>query len=216
MSRMAISVALILAGCAAKAGGECTLDSDCGPGLICGLDGACASPEVVWEGLHDGGAIVEPEECQPDSKRRVETLVVEPTGGFTRVAVLATNAMQGGLDSGKTVIELWVFGEPPTLCDESCRWVTADEQLKDDCTSFYGLGFPMPLPVGEGTVVVEITEFDTNTGVLKGLVIEQDLLDGVGPDLSPTVDDLIDLDVDTDGDGEMDRASLEIIVGFAE
>ncbi len=217
-----IAVLLLSSGCLSEAGDTCRLDSDCDGSLVCGLDSVCTQPTCAVNGTcpQDADAAVPDVEegcTAPASKRRADEILVLVEGGLKSLAALANPVIEDGIASGDTVVELWVYGDLPPLCDDTCVWTTAEAQLEEDCTPIYGMDFPLPIPLFGGfTALVTDVTYDTKTGKLTGVLNEDDILQQVPEgSLRDTADGLIETDVDTDSDGTPDMVSVVLTIKLA-
>ncbi|MFT5433074.1 MAG: hypothetical protein ACI9OJ_003779 [Myxococcota bacterium] len=152
---------------------------------------------------------------EPTSKHRVRSVVIDDVGGLGPLSTVANSyiAAEIGGDEPSINIELWRDGTFGLNCPGPHAWVTRTEDIGDDCTATYQGRFPITI-IGDAIAVVEDAVFDLTTGKVTGTVDRQALADQLPEDLQPVVDNLVVLDVDTDGDGIMDRASASLTVCF--
>ncbi len=219
-------LALTLMGCGAEAGSSCTLDSDCDAGLICGLDGVCATAETVAHSLKKANseACAKDDQCQsglcrdgrcrpidscpPTRTHTVTSVRLHDEGhGAAGLATLANSTIAEGIEDGSIKLELAVFSEIGTTCDDTCAWVTDTETVDSTCTFPFGTAFPVPVSFLKGPVLVNGFTYDLETGLLEGLLDPKQLASVLADEL---------LDVDTDDDGENDHASAKLTVELAD
>jgi hypothetical protein len=152
---------------------------------------------------------------EPASKHRVRSVVIDNTGGLGPLATVANSYIASEIagDDPSINIELWRDGTLALNCPGPHAWVTRTEDIGEDCTATYQGRFPITI-IGGAVAVVEGALFDLTTGKVTGTVDRQALVDQLPAGLQPVAQDLIVLDVDTDGDGTMDRASASLTVCF--
>ncbi len=210
----ALLCVLLACGCADRgSGAACQLDSDCEGSLVCGLDSRCvAAACAVNATCPDAGVVGDTgPACPPPSERlTANAIVMEKSGGVVLLADNANAVITDAIESGGSVVELWTV-------DGVEFWTTHEHQQNDDCTPYYGVDFPLPIPMFGGfTSIVTEVDFDRDSGTLKGLIDEEQLLSNIPEgQLRDVADGLIEKDVDTDGDGAPDMVSVTILITFA-
>lgn len=251
---------LLLTGCLAEVGETCALNSDCEAGLICGLDGVCATPAAVQDALNlpptgapdvaetpdapppaetvgaDAGGDIAAPECaasagifeaqsagatcaEPAQKLVVNHLaIVASPSGLGKIADLANPVVAEGFETGSSSLEAWVDGTWSPDCVSTVAWVTGPEDRNDDCTADYAevFAFRIPAPIGDGIVQVEQPVYDIAAGQITGVVQEAVLLAAIADSLEQTADDIVEPDLDTDGDQVPDMLSVTLSIGFAQ
>jgi len=237
-------LALLASACTQPAGEPCKVASDCDPGLVCGLDGICASFAVVnasfdtratvdvitldtagaaetlapdGEGCRPVAGVFEPgtAPCEDAAEVRVVTgIVIASEGhGLAMLAGVANQVIADGFDKGEIPLALHIDGELRAGCATSLAWVRDAADLNADCTPVFSDAMPFEIPNLVSTKV-ERAVLDPVSGRLTGLIDKADLIASMDPALRDVAEQLIVLDVDTDGDQIADRASAIMDLSF--
>lgn len=233
------------AGCLRDGGERCQVDSDCGGGAICALDGVCrtvaaveasldtrqAVDVVAYDTVDTQGATGDTAGCAPVAgvfeatsgacaaptrKRRVTGLIIASEGnGLAGLAGVANQVLANTFEDGTLTLELWVDGELTPACAHVIAWMRGPDDRNADCTAAFRDTMPLVIPELV-TTSVEHAHLDPETLIVTGLVDKAKLLASMAPELRDVADSLITLDVDTDGDQVADMASAIIQVQLAD
>ncbi|MCA9517441.1 MAG: hypothetical protein KC635_21015 [Myxococcales bacterium] len=231
-------------GCLRSDGESCRVDSDCGGGAICALDNVCrtvaaveasldtrqAVDVVTYDTVDTQGATGDATGCEPvagvfdaatgacpepTTKRTVTAIVIAQEGGLAGLAEVANQVIANGFDDGSLTLELWIDGSLAAGCARVLAWMRGPEDRNADCTAVFSDAMPFVIP-GLVTTSVDHAQLDPETLVLTGLVDKAKLIESMAPELRDVAEQLITLDVDTDGDEVADMASAVIQITLAE
>lgn len=253
-------------GCLAEQGEKCRIDSECEPGLVCGLQNTCQTFQQVYQYFHppkpdvvfsdtdgggqpdapdidtpppdegaadngtpiddagpDGGGCPGPTEffgphdppCpEPPEKRVVTGMTIAAEGhGAAGLAFVANGMLEEYFLQDKIYFEMWVDGTFEQGCSWQLGWWRRAEDRNADCSLIYTDIFPFEIP---DLVVVKIYEavVDPDTLVLTGYLDEQEMIDSMDPSMHEAADQMIELDLDTDGDQVPDKATIILTLSF--
>lgn len=239
------SLAVMVAGaCTQPAGEPCKVASDCDPGLVCGLDGICATFAAVnasfdtratvdvitldtadatetaapdGEGCRAVAGVFEPgaAPCEEAAEVRVVTgIAIASEGhGLAMLAGVANQVIADGFEKGEIPLALHIDGELRAGCEARLAWIRGPEDRNADCTPVFSDAMPFEIPNLVSTKV-ERAVLDPLSGRLTGLIDKADLIASMDPALRDVAEQLIVLDVDTDGDQIADRASAIMDLAF--
>jgi hypothetical protein len=170
---------------------------------------ACAEPRNIFAAR--SGTCEE-----PSGKYSVRSIVMEPEGGFAKMAPVASPVIKNGLDDGTIKVELWRDGDFALNCDGKSAWMIDESDRAADCTAKYAANsFPLLIPIGSGLhIVIDDVQFDLNNGRMTGRVDRQKLVADLPEALRPVAEGLIAADVDTDGDGTPEDSTVTLTVCF--
>jgi hypothetical protein len=235
----AAALLLPLAGaCQAEGGEACRIDSDCGAGLLCALDGHCATLTEVQAAFSarpdagappkDSGAPPDPGPtnidaagclapgafgCEPPADvRKVTNLFLHPQGnGAARLAGVANPVLESSFGDGTLAMDLWLEGSYAPGCTFAFAFVRGPEDIGADCQPVYEGRMPFEIPDLVAFTVYEGV-LDPATHILSGYLDKAELIASMDPALRSTADGLIDVDLDTDGDGTPDKSTVILTV----
>lgn len=211
------STALVLGGCAGETGDECSVDSDCGSGLICDFDKTCKTSEAVNAALYpqtpDASAETNGGEAcgnDPAAKQALSVQVIETGTGLGAIGSLANPVIASGFDQ---IVLFYLEGEAGT-CPGDCTWFT--DPGPGDCGTAYTDTFPfrIPSPIGADFVQIEAYSFDPVTGVLKGRATRDAIVAAISEATQEIVAKTLTPDIDADGDGTLESLSVDLQIGF--
>ncbi len=232
--------------CANPEDAPCKLDSDCVGGLLCGPEGLCATPSTVRalnakpnrsstgyicppshlpdDGCQEPSGVFEPgPPCrEPTQKKTVTAIVIAESGhGLAEAAKTGNLHIADAIATGKLKIELWVDGLLIDDCAPELAWVVAPEHRRADCTALHTDTFPFMLPgLGADTdtvplAIIHDASLCLETNVLTGWVHKDEVLASL-PGLGTIADSMVELDLDIDGDGAPDKASVILTFAFED
>ena len=235
-----------LGGCTVDQGKSCEIDSDCAPGTLCSLEGTCETFETVADILaHAGNSIstdagaleakgwdcLEEGECtarkavfesstetclEPAEKRVVSLLAIAETGhAAANLGTLGNGIIASGFEDGTIHLELWVDGDFGPGCEYTVAWMRSDDDRKADCTAVFTDTMPFSIPELVQATVYE-AQFDPCANTVSGLLNKAEILASMDEAIRETAGNLIDEDVDSDGDGVNDRTTVILELTFEE
>lgn len=240
---LSIAVGAPLIACGSAAGDPCTISTDCEPGLICSLEGVCATYEAVSasfdstatvdvitpdtapprETVADAGGcravegVFEASEPPCGEAAEVRTVtgiaLAEEGHGLAGLASVANQVIENSFEAGEITLALHVDGELRDGCAASLAWIRTPEDRDADCTAVFSTSMPFDIPNLVSTSVDDAV-LDPNTNRLTGIVDKAALIESMEPALRDVAERLIVLDVDTDGDQVPDKASAILDIGF--
>ena len=146
-----------------------------------------------------------------------DTVILRAPAASTWSSVLAVipPTANHGFDDGSLTLELWIDGSLAAGCARVLAWMRGPEDRNADCTAVFSDAMPFVIP-GLVTTSVDHAQLDPETLVLTGLVDKAKLIESMAPELRDVAEQLITLDVDTDGDEVADMASAVIQITLAE
>jgi len=230
-------------GCLGAGGARCTIASDCEAGLVCSLEGVCATVaevaasfdtrqavDVITRDTSDtseaegdvagcrevvGVFAAGQAPCPTAAEVRVVTgIALADSGhGLAQLASVANQVIADGFDKGEISLALHVDGELRAGCPASLAWMRGAADRHADCTAEFTDAMPFEIPNLVATRVEEAS-LDPATGRVTGLIDKAALIASMDPALRDVAEQLIVLDVDTDGDQVADMASAILDLTF--
>ena len=155
--------------------------------------------------------------CSEPSTKRVVTLlqIAEAGHGAVNAAGVGNGIIESGFEAGQVPLSMWVDGTMNDGCDWGIAWMRDEADRLDDCTATFTDTMPFSIP-GILEAVIYEAEFDPKTNRVTGLIDKAEVLANLDESFRDVATKLFENDVDSDGDGVMDRTSVILELTFED